>query len=78
MADKFSLAVACQIADRSSNAHADCKAAIAPAPAMPPQHQQLRAGKVFAGVSAFAGSLEGFRHVESIQHVKAHRSDDAI
>eukprot|EP00959_Pyramimonas_sp_CCMP1952_P413740 8669093-Pyramimonas_sp.AAC.1 len=73
MAENFSIAVACQIADRSAYMHADCKAAVSQA--LLPEHEQLRASKVFAGVSAFARSLSGHGHIRSIQHVKAHRSE---
>eukprot|EP00959_Pyramimonas_sp_CCMP1952_P093683 1960350-Pyramimonas_sp.AAC.1 len=76
MADTFSIAVACHIADRSTRMHADCKAAIAQA--LLPEHEQLRASKVFAGVSAFARSLSGHGHVRSTQRVTAHRSEGEI
>eukprot|EP00959_Pyramimonas_sp_CCMP1952_P068096 1421298-Pyramimonas_sp.AAC.1 len=76
MAENVSIVVACKIADRSTCAHADCKAASAQA--LVPEHEQLRASKVFAGVSAFARSLSGHGHVKSIQHVKAHRSEGVI
>ena len=64
-----------QIADRACSVGVDCTSAIRQFES--PVARQLRATNQVAGIHKFALSLPGRQHV-TVQHVKAHRSAEAI
>eukprot|EP00959_Pyramimonas_sp_CCMP1952_P460135 9479376-Pyramimonas_sp.AAC.1 len=74
MAEYLSFAFTAQAADRRCWAYADFMGTVKAAAAS--RDKQLAVNSIYGGVMAFAREMEGFRHIEKVAHVKAHRSGE--
>jgi hypothetical protein len=65
-----------QLLTASVTAHSDCMAVVNEA--RKPEVQQLRKASIYAGIRRYALESPGAHHIDTIDHVKAHRTDKDI
>eukprot|EP00959_Pyramimonas_sp_CCMP1952_P289280 6050257-Pyramimonas_sp.AAC.1 len=74
VAECLALAFTGQVADRRCWVHADCMGTVKAA--MAPAEKQIVVNSIYGGVMAFAQDMDGYRYIERVAHVKAHRSGE--
>jgi hypothetical protein len=74
MAECLALAFTGQAADRRCWAYAVFMGTVNAA--MAPAERQLAVNSFYGGVMAFAQEMDGYRRIENVAHVKAHRSGE--
>eukprot|EP00959_Pyramimonas_sp_CCMP1952_P140726 2945176-Pyramimonas_sp.AAC.1 len=74
MAEYLALAFTGQAADRRCWVYAGSQGTVKAA--MAPAERQLTVNSIYGGVMALAQEMDGYRHIENVAHVKAHRSGE--